>query len=157
MGLGLIDLADQATRGPLERSLQAVLGDGCGLEVAVDHDAWPFCGNCIEFEAAITELVRDAGREMCSPDVLRISVLNVYDRYGGSKDQVLVALSYLGRGVRTPPGELSEEQEAWVRGNGIVQARRFAERVGADCLAVCHPATGTTVSLLLPKSDPKFA
>lgn len=154
---GRIDLVDRATRASLEHSLREALGNGCRLELTVDHDAWAFRGNGIEFAATIAELVRDAGRAMCSPDLVQLSVLNVYDRCGGSADRVLVALSYRGRAARSRPVRPDGGQGGWAAGGGIGQARRFAERVGADCMAVDHPVSGSTVSLLLPKCEPLHA
>lgn len=134
-----IDFGNPQLRSAIEHAMREALGSACPLDVAIDEDILTFEGDVDALRDMLAALARDARRAMDGRGVLHLCVLNVFDRCGGPRDQVLIVLSFA---ARFDAGAHSAV------GSGPWLAARFAAASDAEYERLDDARNGTTLSLL---------
>lgn len=145
----LIDFGDPAMVSATERAIRGALGFDCTLELTIDTDIWAFRGDGGELCAILAAIVRDACAAMHERGTVYLGILNVFDRCGGDRDRVLMALSCSH--ARSPISSRADRAARGVYqpGSALLRAMRFAAALDAECDLVGDEA-GMIFSLLHP-------
>lgn len=134
-----IDFGNPHLRSAIEHAMREALGSACTLDVIIDEDILAFESDAEALRDALAAIARDARIALGGRGVLHLCVLNVFDRCGGPRDQVLIVLSFAARfdTIAHPAA-----------GSGPWLAARLAAAVDAEYEVLDNARNGTILSLL---------
>jgi signal transduction histidine kinase len=147
--------------------LDGSLGGHIQVQVHVADDIWPIVVDAGEMELAILNLCLNARDAMPDGGVIRIRAENVHehDENGALADFVRISIADTGHGMSSEVQSRAFEPFFTTKdvgkgsGLGLPQVYGFAQQSAGRVTIASHVGTGTTVTILLPRSlhDPAIA
>lgn len=141
-----VDFGDRESRLSIEGAMQGGLGDACTLDLDIDDDILAFPGDTDELRDILGAVAREARLTMADGGVLHLCALNVFDRCGGDRDQVMIVVSYTaargdGLGI--------------ANGSGLGRATTFAATRNAESELSRDDRAETVLCLVHPTAGPR--
>jgi len=134
-----VDFGNPLLRSAIEQAMREALGSECTLDVAVDEDILAFESNPDALRDVLATIARDARIALGGRGMLHLCVLNVFDRCGGTRDQVLIVLSFAARFDTAAHPAVD---------SGVRLAARLAAAIDAEYELLEDACNGTILSLL---------
>jgi signal transduction histidine kinase len=141
--------------------LDGSLGGDIDVDMRFDADLWPVEVDAGEMELAILNLCVNARDAMSGGGVITITGANVHDALGDGSPSECVQLSVADTGSGMPPEVMARVFEPFFTtkdvskgsGLGLPQVYGFANQSGGRVTIDSRVGSGTTVTLLLPRSS----
>jgi PAS domain S-box-containing protein len=140
--------------------LETGVGGTVQLQFELDSSAWPVVVDVTELETALVNMVINARDAMPAGGVITVSAHNrTLDEEGQTADYVAIAVTDTGVGI--PPDVLSRIFDPFFTtkpvgkgtGLGLSQVHGFAHQAGGTVKVTSEIGKGTSITILLPRSD----
>src|SRR4029453_11555128 len=148
----------------MREMLDASLGGDIHVDMTFGPEVWPVEVDAGEMELAVLNLCVNARDAMSRGGVITIAAGNVQEKDGnGERDLVKLCVADTGSGM--PPEVMARVFEPFFTtkdvnkgsGLGLTQVYGFAQQSSGRVTIDSHVGTGTTVTILLPRSSPLAA
>lgn len=149
-----VDLDNELRHGVMAKLLQAVVGPGIHVEIAIAPDIWLVPMNLSQFHCTLMNLAINARDAMAGEGRIRVEAWNQPGSPRNPRSHVVVSVKDEGPGIDPTTLERIFDPFFTTKTNGtglgLVAVQRFAKSTGAQITVFTEPGIGTIFTLHFP-------